>query len=89
MSVVEVAKQTCSENATESELLELNNYSDLIRVLHVTAWIKRFIYNAKGKTKRTGALPADGISDAELYWIRVTQRKSFQDKDKPRNLHPV
>ena len=52
VSVMEVAKLTGFENTVKMELLELKNYSDLNRVLHVTAWIKRFIYNAKEKTKR-------------------------------------
>ena len=77
LSVVEVTNLTSSENSTKTELLELKNYSHLNRVLHVTAWIRRFIHNAKGKQKHTGALTAEEISEAELYWIQVTQSKSF------------
>lgn len=74
---MEVTNLTSSENLTKTELLDLKNYSDLNRVLHVTAWLRRFIHNIKGKQKHTGALTAEEISKAELYWIQVTQRKSF------------
>lgn len=48
------------------KLLELKNYSEPNQVLHVSAWIKRFIHNAKGKQKQMGALTTEEILAAEI-----------------------
>ncbi|CDQ97861.1 unnamed protein product [Oncorhynchus mykiss] len=68
-----------AENSTDitEPVLELERYSKLKRVFRVTAWIKRFIANARTTIKMQGELTADELFDAEKYWIKVTQQQSF------------
>lgn len=54
LSVVEITNLASSESSSKNELLELKNYCDVNRVLHVTAWIRRFINNARKKQTLTG-----------------------------------
>ena len=62
---------------TVSPLFELNRYSGLNRVLRITAWIQRFVHNARTKEKRNGQLCTEEIQQAEQYWIKRTQSDSF------------
>ena len=62
---------------TVSPLFELNRYSGLNRVLRITAWIQRFVHNARTKEKRNGQLCTEEIQQAEQYWIKQTQSDSF------------
>ncbi|CAI5682672.1 unnamed protein product [Oreochromis niloticus] len=63
-------------------ILKLESYSKLKRVLRVTAWIRRFIANAKTtmRPKMQGELTANELLDAEKYWIKVAQRHSFHQE---------
>ena len=79
-SVVESTSMPSYENLKESELLELKNYGDLNRVLHVTAWVRRFIHNARGNPKRAGALSTEEKAEAEFPWIQATQNQSFLEE---------
>lgn len=78
--MVESTSMTSYENAKESELLEVKNYSDLNRVLRVTAWVRRFIHNARGNPKCTGTLSTEEISVAKFHWIQATQNQSFLEE---------
>lgn len=61
-----------------SGLLDLSQYSSLLRVLRVTAWIIRFWHNTSGAAlTRTGPLAASEIVTAESYWVRQVQHESF------------
>lgn len=87
------------ENAvTEPEndlqpLFELSRYSRLNKVLRITAWILRFIQNARKNYIYKGELRTEEICKAEEYWIRVTQHNSFSQEisnlssDMPVNRH--
>lgn len=46
----------------------------------MTAWIRRFINNAKTKSKMQGELTADELLESETYWIKVTQHQSFNQE---------
>lgn len=64
-------------DCTVSPLFDLNRYSRLNRVLRITAWIQRFVHNARTHEKRNGQLCTKEIQQAEQYWIKRTQRDSF------------
>ncbi|CAB4007703.1 Hypothetical predicted protein, partial [Paramuricea clavata] len=58
-------------------LISLERFSCLKRLLRVTAWVKRFISNLKrkklGKEGVSGALEASELKSAELAWVKATQ----------------
>ena len=51
-----------------------SSYSRLIRI---TAWIFRFIHNARNQTRRDGALYTEELTLAERFWLREAQRSKF------------
>lgn len=46
-------------------------------MLRITAWVKRFITNARSSQKTQGELTALELTAAEMYWVRVAQEHSF------------
>ena len=50
---------------------------NLHKILRVTAWIKRFIYNTqlKKSVRIGGPLTTDDIERAKVYWVRQTQQE--------------
>lgn len=62
-------------------VLNLVAFSSWTRLLKVTAWIVRFVYNARHRhAKRTGPLQAEEINDAEMCWIKYQQSVSFVEE---------
>ena len=64
-------------------------YSSWQRFVHVTAWVKRFIKNSKTISKSrvtSNTLLLDKIKDAQNYWIKQAQVKSFPGKAKDKCL---
>ena len=61
-------------------LLDLDKYSRLKTVLRITAWVKRFITNARYSQKTQGELTAEELTAAEVYWVKVTQEHSFNQE---------
>lgn len=59
-------------------LLDLSKYNKLITVLRITAWIQRFLTNARSSVKKHGELSAEELVTAEVYWIRMTQQETFE-----------
>ena len=60
-----------------AEVIDVNNYSTLQRLVRVTAWIRRFIDNAKASAiqeeKRAGRLGVDELKCAESEWMKSVQ----------------
>ncbi|VDI44461.1 Hypothetical predicted protein [Mytilus galloprovincialis] len=56
--------------------MECENFSSLIRLLRITAWVQRFIKKLK-KDTISGPLTAKEIEDAKFMWIVHIQRKHF------------
>jgi hypothetical protein len=58
-------------------LISLERFSCLKRLLRVTAWVKRFISNLKrkklGKEGVSGTLEASELKSAELAWVKAAQ----------------
>lgn len=63
-----------------TQLFDLKKYSRLNRVLRITAWIKRFVHNARTQNKRTGELCTEEIQQAEQHWIKQTQSDNFSQE---------
>ena len=59
-------------------LIEVVNYSSLPRVLRVSAYVCRFIYNTRNPTKQhVGSLSVDETNKALTLWIHSCQHTTF------------
>lgn len=60
-----------------SNVIEINAFSRLGRLLRVTAWVKRFLFNLQcirnDTEKREGMLCGSEIAEAERIWIKSSQ----------------
>ena len=67
-----------SENNTSGTPfgIDCNRFSSLIKLLRVTAYVKRFIDKVK-KIKSAGDLTAKETEDAERTWIMYLQQKHY------------
>ncbi|XP_046862618.1 uncharacterized protein LOC124456128 [Xenia sp. Carnegie-2017] len=58
-------------------VISISKYSTLTRLLRVTAWVKRFVYNLKQKRLGleifTGPIKASEMNDGECEWIKSAQ----------------
>lgn len=71
-----VAVQFTSTDPAEP-LLDLDKYSGLRTVLRLTAWMRRFMNNARSSQKTHGELTVEELTAAEMYWVKVTQEQGF------------
>ena len=60
-----------------STVIEIGKFSRHERLLRVTSWVKRFLYNlrstAKGTERTKGMLSGSEIAEAERMWIVSSQ----------------
>ena len=57
-------------------LIDSHCFSSFDKLLRITAWVKRFVYNCQSsKLKKSGNLTAQEIVDAEEVWIRDIQQR--------------
>ncbi|XP_042146280.1 uncharacterized protein LOC121835835, partial [Ixodes scapularis] len=63
--------------AVDNPVLDLQRYSELSRVLRVTAWIYRFKENTGALKELSNYLLTAELKRAEQYWIKVTQKNEF------------
>ncbi|GFQ85907.1 uncharacterized protein TNCT_484771 [Trichonephila clavata] len=65
-------------------VLDLKKYSSLNKVLRVTAWILRFLTNRRRNNIKDSylslSLHANEIEQAELYWIKETEREFYSSE---------
>ena len=75
-----------------SQMIDINKYSTLRKLLRVTTWVKRFVDNLKarkeGKDLNVEGLSAQEITSAEKLWIKdvqstMTQGLSFKKTQNP------
>jgi len=64
-------------DCTVSPVFELSRHSELSKSLRITAWIQRFVHNARTRERRTGELCTEELQQAENYWITQTQHADF------------
>ena len=71
---VVVAGVTRKQGVTDA--IDINKFSTLGRLLRVTAWVKRFLYNLqstrRGVQRRAGMLQREEVYEAERIWIGST-----------------
>ena len=67
-------------NMRLSQLIDAERYSSLDRLLRVTAWVLRWIHNARSKAKRDGPLSSGELDDAERLWVREVQQAAFPEE---------
>ncbi|GIY25512.1 reverse transcriptase [Caerostris extrusa] len=58
-------------------ILDENKFSNLGKLLRVTAWVKRFVTKLRKKTCESGLLTAAEIKEAEEYWVRRVQLDNY------------
>ncbi|XP_064470123.1 uncharacterized protein LOC135384870 [Ornithodoros turicata] len=63
-----------------SPLFELSKYSSYNRVVRVTAWIRRFVWNCRTNVKNIGALTASEVAESEMLWVRHVQREVYPEE---------
>ena len=77
-------KKSTSVMLTEAEqssgiaaVIDVNDYSSLQRLVRMTAWVRRFIDNARGSAKdnekSAGRLGMDELKRAEIEWLKSVQ----------------
>lgn len=72
---------TTSEPEPNFDFL-LNRFSDFDKLISVTGWILRFLYNVRNKDKRINSafLSADERKKALLFWVGLIQKQSFSSE---------
>ncbi|KMQ82315.1 integrase core domain protein, partial [Lasius niger] len=81
----EKVKKVLQSNCTTEQVNKLFNpekFSNLSKILRITAWIRRFLHNAKNKEKQFGPLTAEELEKSETYWIKNTQEEYFAEEIK-------
>ncbi|GIY70400.1 reverse transcriptase [Caerostris darwini] len=58
-------------------ILDENKFSNLGKLLRVTAWVKRFVAKLRKKICESGTLSAAEIKEAEEYWVRGVQLENY------------
>ncbi|GIY59030.1 reverse transcriptase [Caerostris darwini] len=58
-------------------ILDENKFSNLRKLLRVTAWVKRFVAKLRKKTCESGPMTVAEIKDAEEYWVRKVQLDNY------------
>ena len=85
----EEADEICSHIATVStisvcSLISLDRYSSFSRLIPVTGWILRFIFNCRsrssGTTRFSGSLSALELRKSETIWLAAAQSHSFSSE---------
>ena len=61
-------------------IINENDFSSYNKLMRVTAYVKRFIYNCRNKDNQvTGELNVDEVRNAELVWIKTLQNRLVKD----------
>ena len=78
-----------------ADLIDVNNYSTLQRLVGVTAWVKRLVNNLRASvtqgSRSTGRLEANELKDAEIEWLKSAQTElkkqhNFKQLEKERGI---
>ena len=60
-------------------LIDIHRFSDLKKLLRVTAYVVRWIHNCRSSERQVGELTADEIERAERHWILEAQNDQYGD----------
>ena len=80
-----VLMATVEEPMLISQVVDINRYCTLGKLLRVTAYVQRFISNLKNKLAKNevnvGRLSLDEIEKAEMEWIKCSQKGLQENSD--------
>ena len=57
------------------KVIDSTRFSSWKKLVHVTAYVLRYIHNLSKNYKRKGELSIDEFKEAEMYWVRYLQNK--------------
>ncbi|GFR11977.1 uncharacterized protein TNCT_461911 [Trichonephila clavata] len=66
--------------AVNKPILNIEDFSTLRRLLRVTSFVFRFIYNARNSNRRSGPITSSETSKALIYFIKMSQKISFNSE---------
>ncbi|GBM87468.1 hypothetical protein AVEN_9565-1 [Araneus ventricosus] len=61
-------------------VLDIQKFSNLHKLLRVTAYVFRFVKNLRSEEKTVGHLSTDKLSSAMDYWIKLSQFQCFSNE---------
>nr|GBM70276.1 hypothetical protein AVEN_62568-1 [Araneus ventricosus] len=61
-------------------VLDIQKFSNLHKLLRVTAYVLRFVTNLRSQEKTVGHLSTDELSSAMDYWIKLSQFQCFSNE---------
>ncbi|GBM13210.1 hypothetical protein AVEN_187982-1 [Araneus ventricosus] len=64
----------------QEKILDPGKFSCLRNLLRVTAWVVRFVNALKRKNAEKGPLTSDELTNAEMFWVRITQNDSYSNE---------
>ncbi|GBM78178.1 hypothetical protein AVEN_161850-1 [Araneus ventricosus] len=59
------------------KLLNIDKFSSYLKLLRVTAFVFRFIYNTRNTSKKRRPLEIDELKISEEFWVRETQKEAY------------
>ncbi|GFU42598.1 integrase catalytic domain-containing protein [Nephila pilipes] len=59
------------------KLLNIAKFSSYLKLLRVTAFVFRYIYNIRNTLKKRGAVDTEELKKSEEYWIKETQKETY------------
>ncbi|GBO18374.1 hypothetical protein AVEN_130645-1 [Araneus ventricosus] len=69
-----------SSAIVQEKILDPGKFSCLRNLLRVTAWVVRFVNALKRKNAEKGPLTSDELTNAEMFWVRITQNYSYSNE---------
>ncbi|GBN71528.1 hypothetical protein AVEN_112953-1 [Araneus ventricosus] len=69
-----------SSAIVQEKILDPGKFSCLRNLLRVTAWVVRFVNALKRKNAEKGPLTSDELTNAEMFWVRITQNDSYSNE---------
>ena len=79
-----VQENVATEHSTTGihQLIDINTFSNLNKLLAVTAYVLRFIYNIRQPTllRKLGTLTPSNLTQANLKWIHQVQHTVFSEE---------
>ncbi|GFT64162.1 integrase catalytic domain-containing protein [Trichonephila clavipes] len=62
---------------THERIIDPDKYSSLLKLLRITAYIFRFVNTLRRKDIVKGPLAAEKLSNAEIFWVKVSQKDFY------------
>ncbi|GFR08239.1 integrase catalytic domain-containing protein [Trichonephila clavata] len=65
---------------THGKIIDPDKYSSFLKLLRVTAYIFRFVNALRRKDFEKGPLASEELSNAEIFWMKVTQNDYYSSE---------